>query len=91
MVYMLKWLNKWATTEMQHQPRALRRFSTGVMIFTLGVVGLLLTESLIRPSLEQEIAALLALVVAGIGIARASLGYAGMSIARILYYLLNKE
>lgn len=88
---MLNWLNKWAKAEMQQQPRALRRFSTGVMIFTLGVVGILLSEALLRPSLQQEYAALLALAIAGIGILRAMLGYAGMSIARILYYLLNKD
>lgn len=76
---------------MQQQPRALRRFSTGVMIFTLGVVGILLSEALLRPSLEQEYAAFMALLIAGLGALRAMLGYAGMSIARILYYLLNKD
>ncbi len=88
---MLKWLNRWATNEMNNQPRALRRFSTGVVIFTVGVVGLMMAQSLLRPSLQQEFAALLALVIAGLGILRALLGYAGMGIARVLYYLLNKD
>jgi ABC-type dipeptide/oligopeptide/nickel transport system permease subunit len=60
-------------------------------LFALGTGLILFVEARMLPSLQQELIALFGLIMAGAGLLWALLGYLGISILRILTYLLPNQ
>lgn len=66
-------------------------FISGAMIFFVGMALLYFANSRLQPSLGQELVALLALAIAGMGALLAAIGYIALSLLRVLRLVSNHE
>ncbi|TXR53776.1 hypothetical protein [Reinekea thalattae] len=81
----------WLKEHTENSARAIRQFTTGGFIFSFGLFIIILAERLIPPSLQQELAALLGLLLLITGAAIALWGYLSLSLFKIALHLLDKE
>ncbi len=73
-------------------PQNFRRVVVGMMIFFAGAILLMWSEGATHlPPLRQELIALLALIVMGIGSLFALVGYLALSVFRIIKFLDDKD
>ncbi|MCY0964879.1 hypothetical protein [Parathalassolituus penaei] len=66
-------------------------FTSGTLLFFIGMGILYFANSRLTPSLGQELVALLALAIAGMGALLAAIGYIALSLLRILRLVSNHE
>ncbi|WP_370314814.1 hypothetical protein [Thalassolituus sp.] len=76
-------LKTWINQRAMHERRYLTRFAIGATLFFGGAGGMLYAEHLILPSLQQEIVALIALLISGAGALAAASGYIMLLLIRI--------
>lgn len=81
----------WLRDQTRSPVRALKRFTTGGFVFAVGMMLILLAQSLIPPGLTQEGVALLGLCVLTIGGLYALTGYLAISVFRVLLYILEPK
>jgi len=81
------WLKRY-TSDAQ---RSMMFFTQGGFLFAAGLMVILLVEKLIQPSLHQEIAALAGLALAVVGALISLWGYLGISLFKILLYVLEPK
>lgn len=82
---------QWLKQQTENPARAIRLFTSGGFAFSLGLFIIIVAERLIMPSLQQELAALLGLLILSLGAAVALWGYLGLSLFKIALYILEKE
>ena len=63
-----------------------RQFRLGVSLFFLGMVGLYIANTLLEPSLEQELVVLVSLLVGGAGFIWAMMAHLRMLIGRLIRF-----
>ena len=66
------------------------RLIQGAILFSFGLLIIVVSERTLQPSVNQELIALIGLLLAGLGVLWASIGYLSMSVLR-LYHMLNKK
>lgn len=81
---LLRRFNQALLKRAEKQEENFRLFAIGACVFFLGLGMILLTEQAYTPSLQQELLALLGLLLVAIGAGCAALGYIGLSFLRIL-------
>ena len=69
--------------------RSMMYFTQGGFLFAGGLMVILLVQKLMQASIQQELAALVGLILASVGAAIALWGYLGISLFKILIYLLE--
>lgn len=69
----------------------MRLFTTGGFLFAAGLMAVLLSDQLLEPSLGQEWVALIGLLVFSVGIVAALWGYLGISVFKVLIFLLDRN
>jgi len=84
-------LHDWLQRHTGDPRRAMALFTGGGFGFVIGMMIILISERLMTPSLTQELAALAGLVVTCIGSMIAFWGYMGISLFKILIYLLERK
>lgn len=70
---------------------AFARLLQGGLVFLFGSLILIISERMINDSVQQELVALLGIIVAGAGLLLALLGYLSMSVLRIYHMINNKD
>lgn len=70
--------------------KALNRLIQGALLFSFGMLIIVVSDRTLPDSMVQELLALAGLVLASIGILWALVGYLSMSVLR-LYHMLNKK
>lgn len=80
----IAWVHHKADAQMEN----MQLFTTGGMIFAVGMLVILLAERQWAPSLQQELVAAIGVIISGVGILRALWGYLGIGVFRILKHLL---
>ena len=70
---------------------AFARLLQGGLIFLFGSLILILSERMISDSIQQELMAILGIIVAAVGILLALLGYLSMSVLRLYHIINNKD
>ncbi|UZJ45961.1 hypothetical protein OOT55_07905 [Marinimicrobium sp. C6131] len=63
-----------------------RQFRLGVSLFFLGMVGLYIANTLLKPSIEQELVVLGSLLVGGAGFIWAMMAHLRMLIGRLIRF-----
>lgn len=81
------WLQKYASNPRQ----ALSFFTKGGFVFAGGMMGIILSNQFMTPSLKQEIVVLFCLSITAVGGLLALWGYLCISIFKILIYILDRE
>lgn len=66
--------------------RAFQQFRVGVSFFFLGLVGLYIAQTLMQPSLEQELVVLGSLLVLGGGFIWAMMGHLRLLVGRLIRF-----
>jgi len=84
-------LHKWLQRYTGDPRRSLSLFTGGGFGFVIGMMIILISERLMSASLYQELAALAGLLITIIGALIALWGYLGISLFRILIYLLERK
>ena len=84
-------LHDWLQRHTGDPRRAMALFTGGGFGFVIGMMIILISERLMTPSLNQELAALAGLLVTSIGTVIAFWGYMGISLFKILIYLLERK
>ncbi|MFD1382238.1 hypothetical protein ACFQ45_02595 [Rhodanobacter aciditrophus] len=69
---------------------ALMKLIQGGLLFAFGVLMIFVANNLLIESLQQEIIALVGLILAALGVLWSLVGYLSMSVLRI-YHMLNKK
>lgn len=81
----------WLKKHTSNPRRALTFFTQGGFVFAGGMMGIILSNQFMQPSIGQEIVVLICLVTAAVGGALALWGYLFISIFKILVYILDRE
>lgn len=68
-----------------------RQFRQGVAFFFLGLVGLYIAQSLLQPSLTQELVVLASLLVGGAGFIWAMMAHLRMLIGRLIRFFSHSD
>lgn len=86
-----KALHKLALTLGNNPKLAFARLLQGGLLFLFGSLILILSERMINDSIQQELVAILGIVIASIGVLLAFLGYISMSVLRLYHMINNKK
>ena len=78
----------WVHQKADAQVENMQLFTTGGMIFAVGMLVILLAERQWSPSVQQELVAAVGVFIAAVGLTRALWGYLGIGLFRILKHLL---
>ncbi|KZM40766.1 hypothetical protein OA92_02470 [Marinomonas sp. SBI22] len=70
---------------------AFARLLQGILVFLFGALILIISDRVLANSLQQEMIALLGVIIAGIGIIMALFGYLSMSLLRLYHMINNKD
>lgn len=84
---LVAWLKDNATNPRE----ALARFTTGGFIFACGIMLIVLVDNLLPDSLNQELLALLGLILTIGGALYSTWGYLGISLFKIILYILDTD
>lgn len=81
------WLKKRADNPQQN----LLMLGIGFVVFFAGILLLGIAEYALKSSLAQEILALLGLIIIGVGIILAAIGYLSLSVLRVLRFMMKDK
>lgn len=82
-----QWLRKRAENPQQN----LLLLGIGFVVFFAGLILLGVTEYLLQSSVSQEVIALIGLIIMGVGIILAAIGYLSLSVLRILRFMMKDK
>ncbi|MGH1431763.1 MAG: hypothetical protein ACRBB4_11660 [Neptuniibacter sp.] len=82
-----QWLQKRADNPQQN----LLLLGIGFVVFFAGILLLGIAEYALKSSLAQEILALLGLIIIGVGIILAAIGYLSLSVLRVLRFMMKDK
>ena len=84
---LVQWLQKRADNPQQN----LLLLGIGFVVFFAGILLLGIAEYALKSSLAQEILALLGLIIIGVGIILAAIGYLSLSVLRVLRFMMKDK
>ena len=70
---------------------AFARLLQGILVFLFGALILIISDRVLTNSLQQEMIALLGVIIAGIGVIMTLVGYLSMSLLRLYHMINNKD
>jgi len=70
---------------------AFSRLLQGILVFLFGALILIISDRVLTNSLQQEMIALLGVIIAGIGVIMTLVGYLSMSLLRLYHMINNKD
>lgn len=84
-------LNLWLKKRADNPQQNLLMLGIGFVVFFAGILLLGIAEYALKSSLAQEILALLGLIIIGVGIILAAIGYLSLSVLRVLRFMMKDK
>lgn len=84
-------LSLWLKKRAENPQQNLLLLGIGFVVFFAGILLLGIAEYALKSSLAQEILALLGLIIIGVGIILAAIGYLSLSVLRVLRFMMKDK
>ncbi|MGB0205495.1 MAG: hypothetical protein ACPF9K_10665 [Neptuniibacter sp.] len=84
-------LNQWLRKRAENPQQNLLLLGIGFVVFFAGVLLLGFAEFALKSSVSQEILALIGLIIIGVGIILAAIGYLSLSVLRVLRFMMKDK
>ena len=84
-------LSLWLKRRAENPQQNLLLLGIGFVVFFAGILLLGIAEYALKSSLAQEILALLGLIIIGVGIILAAIGYLSLSVLRVLRFMMKDK
>lgn len=84
-------LSLWLKKRAENQQQNLLLLGIGFVVFFAGILLLGIAEYALKSSLAQEVLALLGLIIIGVGIILAAIGYLSLSVLRVLRFMMKDK
>ena len=84
-------LSLWLKRRAENPQQNLLLLGIGFVVFFAGILLLGIAEYALKSSLAQEVLALLGLIIIGVGIILAAIGYLSLSVLRVLRFMMKDK
>ncbi|MFY0676340.1 MAG: hypothetical protein K6L74_03165 [Neptuniibacter sp.] len=84
-------LSLWLKKRAENPQQNLLLLGIGFVVFFAGILLLGIAEYALKSSLAQEVLALLGLIIIGVGIILAAIGYLSLSVLRVLRFMMKDK
>lgn len=84
-------LSLWLKNRAENPQQNLLLLGIGFVVFFAGILLLGIAEYALKSSLAQEVLALLGLIIIGVGIILAAIGYLSLSVLRVLRFMMKDK
>ena len=84
-------LSLWLKRRAENPQQNLLLLGIGFVVFFAGILLLGIAEYTLKSSLAQEVLALLGLIIIGVGIILAAIGYLSLSVLRVLRFMMKDK